>query len=211
MIKALLLTMLLSICSCVTYPKALKPSWAGYKEPRPHEIFVVSHGKHTGLIVDGETLNRRLPHLKRQFGEPRYYEVGWGDAGFYQSPRITSGLAVNAVFIPTPTVVHVVALEQHPREAFALSEVVALKVSTSHREQLLAFIDSSFARDEDGLVGPLGPGLYGDSAFYDAVGNYHLFNTCNKWTAKALYSAGVPVDAVTPISSGDVMKQIRPR
>lgn len=211
MIKAVLLAAILSICSCVTFPKALKPDRAGSMEPRSHEIFVVSHGKHTGLIVDGATLNRQLPHLKQQFGQPLYYEIGWGDAGFYQSPRITSGLAVRAVFVPTPTVVHVVALEQHPRVAFALSEVIALRVSTTQRRQLLAFIDSSFAREEDGLVGPLGPGLYGNSAFYDAVGSYHLFNTCNKWTAKALSSAGLPVDAVSPISSGDVMKQIRPR
>jgi uncharacterized protein DUF2459 len=43
-----------------------------------------------------------------------------------------------------------------------------------------------------------GPGLYGDSRFYPAWQQFNLFNTCNVWAARALRSAGLPIeDAIT--------------
>jgi hypothetical protein len=56
-------------------------------------------------------------------------------------------------------------------------------------------------------VAPLGSGLYGDSRFYPARETFHLFNTCNVWTARALRSAGLPVrDAIT---TEGLMAQVR--
>ena len=44
----------------------------------------------------------------------------------------------------------------------------------------------------------LGPGLYGDSRFYPAWESFHLFRTCNVWTAQALRAAGLPFrDSIT--------------
>ncbi|MGB0291655.1 MAG: TIGR02117 family protein [Luteolibacter sp.] len=203
------LFLLLLLSSCKTYPIATTPSASGFKEPKSHALFVVSHGKHTGLIVDGDSVNQQLPALAELFGQPAYYEIGWGDAGFYRSPKVTSGLAINAIFMPTPAIIHVVALNEHPQEAFPFSEVVSLNVSPTHYRQMLGFIDSSFKRNDEQKIIHQGPGIYGQSAFYDAIGRYYLFNTCNKWTAKGLRSAGLPVEAVTPITSSDVMNQVR--
>jgi hypothetical protein len=40
------------------------------------------------------------------------------------------------------------------------------------------------------------------------VGRYHLLNTCNKWTAKALYSAGVDISPSITLRSAGVMNAV---
>ena len=52
-------------------------------------------------------------------------------------------------------------------------------------------------------------GLYGDSSFYDAVGTYSLFNTCNTWTARGLQSAGFDIGTAFKARAASVMKFLR--
>jgi Protein of unknown function (DUF2459) len=59
-------------------------------------------------------------------------------------------------------------------------------------ERLLGKVNATFAAD----LRDLGPGLYGPSLFYRAVGAFHLFNVCNHWIADLLDAAGVPTAPV---------------
>jgi len=56
----------------------------------------------------------------------------------------------------------------------------------------VARIEASFAPGHQDL----GPGLYGSSRFYRAVGTFHAFNVCNHWIAGLLDAAGVPTAPV---------------
>ncbi|MGB0743843.1 MAG: TIGR02117 family protein [Opitutales bacterium] len=199
---------LLFLSGCATNPKALRPVDISRRKV-PTEIQIVNHGKHTGVIIEAGRLNQRLPELRARFGNPRFYEIGWGDAGFYRANKITAKLALRAVFWPTPTVIHVVSFNEEPRLHFEHSEVVTVEIHEENYEILLDFIKSSFAEDASGEIIAEGKGIYGNSEFYLGTGKYYLFNTCNKWTAKALFSAGLEVDTVTPISANCVMSQIR--
>ena len=68
---------------------ALWPPAAG--EPRI-EIFVVSHGYHSGLVLPRETMaeaaDRRghvaLGAVAQRFSGYRFVEIGWGDERFYR-------------------------------------------------------------------------------------------------------------------------------
>jgi hypothetical protein len=62
------------------------------------EIYVVSHGWHTGFVVPASTIESRLPQLRDRFANAPYIEFGWGDKGFYQAKEITSGLTLQAIF-----------------------------------------------------------------------------------------------------------------
>jgi hypothetical protein len=50
-------------------------------------------------------------------------------------------------------------------------------------------------------------GLYGVSQFYRSRDTYHLFRTCNIWTARALYAAGCPVRPFLAMTEYNLMLQ----
>ena len=202
------LFLFLLLASCATLPKALEPVTENGSGPS-RSIYAVSHGKHTGLIVEAESINAILPEWREKLGDVQYYEIGWGDAGFYRAKSITTRLTLDAIFRPTQSIVHVVGFDEDPTMAFPTSEVVTLSVAQANHDNLVRYIALSLAKDEAGRPVDEGPGIYGNSVFFRGIGRYFLCNTCNKWTAKGLYSAGVDVDPQTPISSHDVMKQIR--
>jgi len=186
---------------------ALWPSAPG--EPRV-EIFVVSHGYHSGLVLPRETLaeaaGRRgdaaLVTVSQRFAGFHWLEVGWGDEGFYRhvpdAAALTFGLAIRALFRPgNPSVVHVVGFPGHPREVFARSDLVRIELSSRGWARMLDGLEASFDKGDGGAaLEPLGPGLYGPSLFYRGTEAFHVFNVCNHWVARLLSAAGVPTAPV---------------
>lgn len=167
-------------------------------------VFVVEHEWHTGFVIPAKDIQQRLPALKSRFGPTPHLEFGWGDKGFYQAQEITSGLTLQAIFWPTESVMHVVAVPRHPAQYFnANIETVCLDGNGYAR--LLKFIENSFLRGKTGGLVAQKTGLYGDSQFYTAVGDYYLMNTCNKWTAKGLRSAGLDLSTTFKLTSGSIM------
>lgn len=209
--KLLLGVVGLLLAGCATLPKALPPVRESPPALATRTFHVLSHGWHTGIALPAADLNGRLPELAKRFPRAAYYEIGWGDAGFYQSPKVTTGLALQAMFRSPGTVVHVVGFNAPPPAQFRTSEVLSVSVGEANYRNLLRYLESSFALDADGRPVSRGPGLYGDSAFYAATGRYHACNTCNKWTAKALASAGVELSPAVSLTSDSVMDKLRAR
>ncbi|HEU0204153.1 MAG TPA: DUF2459 domain-containing protein, partial [Burkholderiaceae bacterium] len=52
------------------------------------------------------------------------------------------------------------------------------------------------------------PALYGDGRFYGSRESFHMFKTCNVWTAARLNEAGVPIGS--PLTAGSLLAQLRP-
>lgn len=202
--KYLLAGFIIFFAGCSTTPLALKPAnTISCTETR--EIYVISHGWHTGISFPAEALNTLLPELKARFPASNYYEIGLGDTGFYQSQEITTGLTLRAMFWSDGSVIHLVGFNEEPQLYFPNSTVKKIKLSRESQDSMLRFIQSSFKQNRDGHIIPEKRGIYGNSQFYTGVGTYHLFNTCNKWTAKALYSAGLDISPMLKLTSSSVM------
>lgn len=199
-----LLAPFLLVAACSTQPLAVHHHVSA-QSTGANRAFVANHGWHTGFVIPAAALREAIPEFGRRFGESGYIEVGWGDRGFYQAPKITAGLAIRAIFWPTESVVHAVAVPTDPLEYFPNSKLVALTLGDAELASLVQFVSGSLGRDGNGEPVPLGDGLYGDSQFYQGVGEYHLMNTCNKWTAKGLESAGMDVSPAFRLTAGSVM------
>lgn len=184
--------LLLLIFGCSGKPYVVEYS-KDQESNRKHRVYVANHGWHTGLILPAKGINPRLPFLFERFGGVTYYEFGWGDQDFYQAKAVSFALTVKAVLWPTDSVVHVVAINDSPPDYFKGSEVIELSLLDFQFESLTQFILNSFSRTEEKRVIALKEGLYGNSHFYRGEGDYYLFNTCNKWTAKGLQSAGMNI------------------
>jgi len=170
-----------------------------------NEVYVVNHGWHTGFVVPASGILQAIPELKQRFKHAPYIEFGWGDNEFYQAEDITSGVTLKAIFLPTDSVVHAVLVPLKVDRYFKNSEVEKLCLEDSELESLIKFISSSFYRDESGNILKLNHGIYGDSQFYKAKGDFHIFNTCNKWTAKGLESAGMKISTTFKLTAGSIM------
>ena len=172
------------------------------------EIFVAANLHHSGIVLPRRELaeaarRRGLPALSAvtaRFDGYERLEFGWGDEGFYTrvptTAELTAALALRALFRPgNPSVLHVVGLALHPREAYPAASMVMLALSDRGFERLAAILDATFARGATGIE-EMGPGLYGPSLFYRAVGTFSLLRVCNHWIADLLDAAGVPTAPV---------------
>ncbi|MBF0229601.1 MAG: TIGR02117 family protein [Desulfamplus sp.] len=204
----ILLSIIFLISGCSTQPKALKPVDEKQSCSNEHEIYIISHGWHVGLALKSKELNEAIPELSVRFPNSQYYEIGWGDSGFYQSNQVTTGLAFQAMFGSSGSVLHVVSLNSNPRDRFKNSEVILLNTDSKNYKNLIKFISESFERDKNREVILENHGIYGDSQFYTGIGKYHILNTCNKWTAKALYSAGYAISPMLKLTSSSVMSAV---
>ena len=200
----LVLALLLTSCAPPLAPPASQ-TYLGAKTV----IFVTSNGWHSGIIVAKADLPPdRLPETA-DFPEARFLEFGWGDAVFYPAKQVTLGKTLRAALVPTPAVVHVVGLRAEPARSFPKAEVVSLPIDDENFGRLIDFVNASFQRAGATRATATGPGLYATSRFYPAKGSFHLFNTCNTWTARALSAAGFNVSASGTSRAEALMQQVR--
>lgn len=174
------------------------------------EVFIVTNFYHSGLIVPRAALaeaarRHSLPELAAvtaRFGPYEWLEFGWGDEGFYTrvptTNELTTALALRALFWPgNPSVLHVVGFSEPPHTAYPTASMVALTLGEDGFGRLAAMLNATFARGgREGAVQELGPGLYGHSLFYRAVGTFNVLRVCNHWISDLLDQAGVPTAPV---------------
>ena len=203
-VTIIILGILLSACSAKPY--AIKSDIDN--QPASNKIFIVSHGWHTGIVVPSNLISRHLVALGYRFSTP-YIEIGWGDKGFYKAETITSDLTLRAIFLPTESVIHAVAVPEDVAGYFLHSQVHEVCLNSSAMNSLIEYISSSFYKAEEGGILTLGRGIYGNSQFYKGVGNYYLMNTCNKWTAKGLASAGRDISPIFKLTASSIMQSLK--
>lgn len=181
------------------------PDW-----PRgDRRIMVVSTGWHTDIILRAEDIPRETLPETADFPDAGYIMFGWGDRDFYMTPKPGLWITLKAALWPTASVMHVAGLAEDPQHYFRDPEIVALAVDRELFGSVIAGIAASFAREGDRGASSLGPGLYEDSRFYAATSSFYLFNNCNRWTARILRRAGLPVSATMVLTEGQVMRQLR--
>jgi len=173
-------------------------------------IYVINHGWHTGIAVRRAGLPEGVWPEHADLADSEYVEIGWGNREFYMAPEGTPGLALKAVFWPTPSVLHIVGFDGPVPRFFRQREIVEILVSARGFQRLAAFIGDAYAKDGSGRTTVLGGGQYANSRFYAAREKYSLLKTCNTWTARALRSAGLPITPIYAVSAGNVMAQTRP-
>ena len=195
---------LLTLSACTLEPYVVKPVESD-NSPKRSVIYIVSHDWHTGFVIPAEEIQLHIPELRERFGNTPYIEFGWGDKGFYQAKEITTGLVLKAVLWPTESVIHSVAVPESVDGYFKNSQVEKICLNNGGLTSLLHFISNSFYKNEKNKVFELENGIYGDSQFYKGIGEYHLMNTCNKWTAKGLNSAGLDISPTFKLSASSIM------
>jgi hypothetical protein len=89
-------------------------------------------------------------------------------------------------------------------------DVVELRVPGEALGAIDRFIEASLALDAEGRLIRLEPGWTHSSAFYVARDQFHVLNTCNSWTARALRAAGFPMAPALTLTAYHLMQQVAP-
>jgi len=171
------------------------------------DISVVNYGWHAGIVFKVKDINNSIWEIEPMFKKFKYIEVGWGDEEFYKSSDPSIWMILKAGLVPTSSVVHLRAISQNELNRFSEDKVANLTISEKGFRQLSLFIQNSFAKEDDKFI-PLSKGLYPNSIFYLSSKKYHIFNTCNVWTAEALRSAEVDVTPFVSITTDNLFSQL---
>ena len=102
---------------------------------------------------------------------------------------------------------HLSAYNKLPAKKFPLSKTVDIKLSKTALKKLLDAIVSDFSLDQGRAI-ELAPGRDKDSRFFKSKGRYHLFYTCNNWTADVIEQADFPISHRWSFFADSVMDQL---
>jgi uncharacterized protein (TIGR02117 family) len=187
----------------------LIPANSGWTEAKQGvTIFVRTNGVHTWIIVPKVTTQMDwrplVPgHHVRQRGweAASHVALGYGNRTFYlETPTwgdLTMKNAFLAAFGQGRSLMHA-DHDHHPQRDDWQRPIT---LSGEEYGRLVQFLRSSFQYDAQGRTMPvLGRGYGGSDMFYEAVGPYTAFYTCNEWTGRALRHAGVETGVWTPLS-----------
>lgn len=176
--------------------------------PADHRLYVTSNDWHTRIVVASATIPDDLLPETALLPAADWLAMSWGDRDYYPMEDPPFSLALEAAFLPGPSVVQLSPLPDPPGSAPGY-EVVEIAVTADGLLAMLAAIDAAVDRTA-GVPAPVAaPGLHPGSLFFAAEGRFHLFNTCNSWTARKLVAAGLPIRAWGVVIAEDLMRQLR--
>ncbi len=170
------------------------------------EIYVVSNPVHADLVlpIANEAMNWREQFPADCFqGNTNYathIAVGWGDKGFFiETPTwadLRASTAVNALFLPSDTCMHV----SLTTEKYLGENARKVVISKEQYQALIQFIETSFQKSSSGERIQIPDTAYGKSdAFFEAEGTYFCTNTCNSWIGQGMRSAEIRTPMFTPL------------
>lgn len=178
--------------------------------PRTHAVRVVSNGWHTAIVVGrAELVATGLLPEADDFPDAVFLEFGWGDRVYYPAKEKTLGMALDAALTGTPAVMHLAGLARPPELTYAEAEIIPVALSQREFGHLVSAISGDFERPEGDRAAPVSRGLYPRSKFYNALGTFYLFNTCNTWTARILRAGGVDLSPSGVVTADDLVARLR--
>ncbi len=172
------------------------------------EVYVVSQGWHSGLVVPSACLPDSIWPKAYPFEEYPYLQVGWGDKDFYQNKEsFNLWYGVKAAVWPTESAMQVVGLRKISNLQYYASQTISLELDNKQLDSLCSFILSEFSYDSVGKLIPLEDGLFGESRFFLGSRTYYFPRNSNVWTARALEQAGMDISPIWYQTQGALMRR----
>lgn len=195
---------LLAACAATPPPQPVDHA------PPTRAVHVVGDSWHTSIVIArSEIVATGLVPEAGDFPSAAFVKFGWGDRVYYPARTKSIGMTLNAALWPSPAVMHVAGLDRVPAPIPASQTVVRVALTEAGFQRLVRAIAGEFERPGGARAKPVSRGLYPDSHFYDAHGGFHLFNTCNTWTARMLRAGGLDISPSGIVTGDDLMMRLK--
>ncbi|WP_277481173.1 DUF2459 domain-containing protein [Catalinimonas alkaloidigena] len=173
------------------------------------QIYVVSQGWHSGLVVPSSCIADSLWPEKHDYSEYEHIQIGWGDKDFYQNPGFSIWYGAKAVLWPTKSALQVLGLHQLSNLQYYANETVLLQASQAQYTSLCKFLLTQFQQNDSARFIPLKEGLYQNSHFFLGEQSYYFPKNSNVWTASALKHAGFDLTPIWYQSQRSLLKRMK--
>lgn len=173
-------------------------------------IFVITNGVHTDVVVPAKnnhydwTKEVKYSNAIAVDSTYNYLGMGWGDKEIYiDMPTwndLTVPLAFRAATGLSTTAIHAT----YHKNLVENDTTIKMSMSNEQYSRLVKYIKKSFKTDETGhfINIKTNANYEKTDAFYEAIGSYSLFHTCNSWTNNALKASGQKSALWTPFDTG---------
>ncbi|MFL9844430.1 TIGR02117 family protein [Flavobacterium rhizosphaerae] len=172
-------------------------------------IYINTNGVHTDIVVPvhNEIKDWRqdilFEHTLSKDSTARFVAFGWGDKGFYLDTPEWSDLKTSTAF---KAAFYLGTSAMHTRFYNSLAEddeCVRIMITKTDYADLVEYIENSFSHTVDRKVEYIEGAHYNRyDAFYEGMGRYSLFYTCNTWANNALKAAHQKAALWTPYDKG---------
>lgn len=184
----------------------------------PLTLYLLTNGVHTDLVfpVKSEQIDWHTifpyQHTLAQDSAKNWIAIGWGDKGFYLNTPEWKDLSLKTALVAGLGIGQSALHVTYYRRLIENDQCIKFHVSAEQYQQLVAFVLSTIEyADDDHPVLIQTEAQYGnDDAFYEALGAYHLFYSCNTWTNAALKSARLP-SAVWTVFDKGILRHYQPK
>ena len=176
---------------------------------RTETLYVIDGGWHTEIALGVDAISGPLRSLREARHGATFLVFGWGQRDYYMAKDPDLGDLLRAA-IAGPAVMLVIPLAVTPAEAYGASQALAVHASPEGLAHLSQYLWDDLKK-EPGEAAPraIADGPYPGSAFYPSTRTYAITHTCNTWTAEALHTAGLPVNATGVVFADQVLEQLR--
>jgi len=205
---ALLLSItLLAGCQSVPDTRAIPLTDTG------QSIWLIYRDWHTSVLIQGDAFwqyskaAHAHPQLESEASSARFVRVGWGDGDYFTGKSTNAGTATRALFASGYSALQIIGYEQDPFASIPEDTRVQLHITQDGLVALIAYIDSSFARDDAGTLQPLMSYVDNAGVFFESAQRYGLLNNCNTWTGAGLQAAGLPIRSAFQLTAGSIFDQ----
>ena len=176
-------------------------------------IWLIYRDWHTSILIEGSTFWRASkavhahPQLESEASSARYVRVGWGDGAYFTGKSTNAGTATRALFASNYSALQIIGYEQDPFDTIPATTRVPLQLTEAGIAELIAYIDTSFARDPAHGLKPLPSYVDNSGVFFEADQHYGLFNNCNTWSGAGLQAAGLPIRSALQLTAKSIFDQ----
>jgi len=171
-------------------------------------IYIAKLAWHTEIIIEREAAVAYFPKLEPRYSDYKYMGISWGDMEYFPAPKGTIGLAIKAILWPTKSTLLVMNYKHLPLWSLEKQDYIEIQICEECFISMLKYFSNSFAIDSSGNPRKIPSEIYNYGTFYLSKEKYHLFKTCNVWTAKALQKAGIPVRSFFALRARNVLRQL---
>lgn len=173
------------------------------------DIYILTNGVHTDIVMPVKTdvidwsKEVKFENTQGKDTAYNYLAIGWGDKGFYMEidewSELTFRIAFKAAFGLSTSAIHAT----YYKDMVEGDDCKRIRISEQQYIRLVEYLQKGFRHDTDGHVIHIATdATYGDSdSFYEGVGSYSLFRTCNTWANDGLKAAGLKACLWTPFQS----------